>query len=129
MTDPDAASEPPGPLRDETVLDEAVLATFERAMGPKHAAHFEKRFRLRVAEFKAVLASDAPAEAKAQVAHKLIALAGNLGCVGLVRASRAICDAVKHGAADVEPAAHAARLAADAALDALSRRTGGPTGP
>ena len=115
-------------MLDKTVLDEAVLATFERAMGPRHAAHFAKRFRLRVAELKTVLASEAPAEAKAQVAHKLIALADNLGCVGLVRASRGVCDAVKHGAADLEPAAHAARLAADAALDALSRRAGGSTG-
>ena len=107
------------------ILDEPVLAAFERGMGARHAKHFKDRFRLRVGQFKAVLASVADSQTKAQEAHKLIALAGNLGCAELMEASRSLCEALRQAAPDAARIAVAAGEAADRALAALAQRRGG----
>ena len=107
------------------VLDEPVLAAFERGMGARHAKHFKARFVLRVGQFKDIMASGADSQTKAQEAHKLIALAGNLGCAELMEVSRRLCDAFRQAAPEAARIAIGAGEAADRALGALAQRRGG----
>ena len=77
------------------VLDLAVLDAFDKALGVAAAARFSGKFSKQARDAVAALtAADQPALVASE-AHKLVNLAGNLGCAELVGFARNLCAEAK----------------------------------
>ena len=105
-----------------SVLDLAVLDAFDSALGAEEAARFSGKFRSQVREAVAVLTSAVEPGFIAREAHKLVNLAGNLGCVELVRFARDLCAEAKRENCDVDSMLIELPATVDRAVAALAAR-------
>jgi len=104
------------------VLDLAVLDAFDSALGVEAAARFSGQFRLQVRDAVAVLISAEEPAFIAREAHKLVGLAGNLGCVELVGFARSLCSEAKRENGAVDGVLIELPAAVDRAVAALAAR-------
>jgi len=104
------------------VLDLAVLDAFDSALGVDGAARFSGKFRSQVRDAVAVLASGEEPAFIAREAHKLVSLAGNLGCVELVGFARNLCAEARRENCDVDRMLIDLPATVDRAVAALAAR-------
>ena len=104
------------------VLDLAVLDAFDSALGAEEAARFSGKFRKQVRDAVAALTSAAEPAFIAREAHKLVSLAGNLGCVELVGFARNLCSEAKRENGDVDGVLIDLPATVDRAVAALAAR-------
>ena len=105
-----------------TVLDGAALDGFDSALGVEEAARLSGKFRMQVRESVAVLATAEDPAFVAREAHKLINLAGNLGCVELAGIARNLCSEARREHGDVQGLLIDLPAAVDRAVAALASR-------
>jgi PAS domain S-box-containing protein len=104
------------------VLDPAVLDAFDAALGAARAAEFSGKFREQVREALAVMTLAEEPAAIAREAHKLLNIAGNLGCVELAGFARNLCSEAKRENGDLDSLLIDLPATVDRAVAALDAR-------
>ncbi len=104
------------------VLDLAVPDAFDGALGEEEAARFSGKFRRQLRGAVAGLMSADDPACIAREAHKLISLAGNLGCVELVGFARNLCVEAERENGDVAGLLIDLPATVDRAVAALAAR-------
>jgi CheY-like chemotaxis protein len=105
-----------------TVLSEDVIGDLEHRFGRDEVGRFLAMFLERLEKTLLVLAS-ADANAMAQEVHALISIAGGLGFLELMTASRELMSALTREAADVSALIAAVEAAAARARSAATARS------
>jgi PAS domain S-box-containing protein len=77
------------------VLDLAVLDAFDSTFGAEETARFSAKFQKEVRDVLAAMTSAMETAFIAREAHKIVNLAGNLGCVELAGFARNLCSEAK----------------------------------
>jgi PAS domain S-box-containing protein len=104
------------------VLDLEILKALDIAVGVKDAARFSAKFRKQAGNAVAALKSTEDPAFIAREAHKLVNLAGNLGCAELAGFARNLCSEAKRGNSSVHEMLSELPAMVDRAVAALAAR-------
>ncbi len=102
------------------VLDLAILDAFDSAIGAEEAARFSGKFRKQVRDILATLTSAEEPAVISREAHKIVNIAGNLGCVELAGFARSLCSEAKRENCDVDGMLFELPATVDRAIAALA---------
>jgi two-component system, sensor histidine kinase and response regulator len=104
------------------VIDTAILGDLESQLGKAQVTRLAGLFRDQLTKMMRGIAAMADRELIARETHALITLAGSLGCTELMMRSRALMNAARREAGDLDPLVVEMAAAAGRALSAMRDR-------
>jgi PAS domain S-box-containing protein len=104
------------------IIDATVLADLESRLGRQKVMQLAGLFREQVTDAVKGISSTTDRRLIARQSHRIVSLAGNLGCTELIMGSRALMNAARHETGSLEPLRADVVAAADRALSALQVR-------